>query len=263
MHVDWNDCWPAVWSLFYLVFFGQWLAVIQSTCCCKWTKTWKDTSVAICYAIAHIVWLSTCCSLLLYFHSLPVTNCLLCFSLTLPPPISPPLSQPCLLFCGFLCPPGSRGGVSEEDAGFRARCCRRMALRIQGKGPPLLYSPSWLISMKCSSWSSLGALWVLQLWWKGVWRAQVIACHLFNISALFTVWLNSVKARKNCGHYWSYQCHSFTETCLCLYVNYEQVLHTQAFIHIAVIPYFLHSVNLLKLCKSCYYHHYCHVHPLS
>lgn len=57
----------------------------------------------------------------------PLSQSLFSSSVAIPPS---PLS---------LCPPpGSRGGVSEEDAGFRARCCRRMALRIQGKAPPVL-----------------------------------------------------------------------------------------------------------------------------
>lgn len=60
------------------------------------------------------------------------------------------VSQSC--FCGFPCPPGSRGGVSGEDAGFRAKCCRRMALRIQGKG--LLLHSSTLHHDSYHSWRS-------------------------------------------------------------------------------------------------------------
>ena len=85
--------------------------------------------------------------------------------------VSPPLSlshlpfSHSLYFPSSLCPlcfpvhQAAEGGVSEEDAGFRARCCRRMALRIQGKGIPLLSAPpSWLMFMKCSPGGHLGRI---------------------------------------------------------------------------------------------------------
>lgn len=107
-----------------------------------------------------------------------------------------------------------------------------------------------------------------ELWpFKDSCRINSGSALLPSVQAEHTLFGSSSTHRTDTCNLWDmsyiHQHHSFTETCLCVYVNYEQVLHTQAFIHIAVIPYFLHSVNLLKLCKSCFYHHYCHVHPLS
>lgn len=56
--------------------------------------------------------------------SFTITALILCHRISISP--LSPFSIP-------VCPPGSRVVVTEEDAGFRARCCRRMALRIQGK----------------------------------------------------------------------------------------------------------------------------------
>lgn len=177
---------------------------------------------------AHVIWGSTHCS-----HSLPLTNCLLCFSSTLSPPISPSLSQYLFSFSvtispSSLSPPllcfsvhqAAAGGVSEEDAWFRARCCWRMALRIQGKRTSsLLCCPSWLMLVKCSPGGHLFSLQrnrpllVKQLWWKSVERASVGMSHISNrLSLLETkvcwkLWFILVNAVSAC-----YMCAS--DTCM-------------------------------------------------
>lgn len=134
---------------------------------------WKDTGVTL----HHVTASTHCCSL-------PVTNILflllshnpLYLSLTLSPYFPSSLFPLC-----FPVHQAAEGVVSEEDAGFRAQCCRRMALRIQGKGISLLSAPpSWLTFMKCSPGGHLGrissrenhTLWVYHLWWKSVERTS-------------------------------------------------------------------------------------------
>lgn len=104
----------------------------------------------------------------------------------LPPPISPPL----LLSSVFVCPLGSRGGVSEEDAGFRAQCCRRMALRIQGKDAPLFSIMTHVNEMECSPGGRIWKIRGCNNCDEGECEVQVGACHHFNISNLLLQKLN-------------------------------------------------------------------------
>lgn len=152
--------------VFHLVLFGKWFALKQSTCFerCEWAKTLNLSGHSLCQCTYWLTEYSPFCPA---FFSLPLGYCLLCSHLPL-------FTISRLLFFVLLCPPGSRGGVSEEDAGFRARCCWRMALRIQGTTllpSPLLSVMTHIIEMLI--WrSSLDELcsprenhvWVLRLW---------------------------------------------------------------------------------------------------